>query len=237
MGNLKSKEYLTCLLFGVLMATMPSFIAWFQTGSPFWVLKADELFPMFISSQSFHNHPFIIDKLSFYPSFLLVPWVLISKIFDSPFFIPFVWRIFAGISISTGLFLFFTRLMNSQRKALWISLFCLLDPGVRKGFPLLDLFKYSFNAFAPGESAGIIFRQWRFITPGLSYFYLLLFLYFLLGITKSLNTSKKDIVFTGVSLGLLFYAYFYFWTSSFAALFLLALYLKEKRMDLFKPWG
>jgi hypothetical protein len=219
-------------LIGTLLATFPHILWLFKTGNPVWMASSDNMLYLAYTSDAYFNHPMhlsdpvLVDGGStMYPWLQFIPGVLLIKLLGlNPIHINIIWRLWAGISISVLWYL----VTRSYLKNIWIalttSILLMIDVGVHS----CSLFYKYFTVITkiaihkPGnllETVPLLLEtNWRLITPGLSLAYLLLHIWLIhLALVKP---TRKRIIFASISFGLLFYVYFYFWTSAAFALLL-----------------
>src|SRR5229473_5658738 len=222
---------LICIVVGLLVSLLPHLVRWARTGSPVWIADNDELLYLSYASQAYFNHPgYLSDPAltrggtGIYPWLQLVPGILVAKLLGlSPLGISLVWRAWAGISIASGWYVLARFYTKKTWLALVLTALLLVDIGVVGGRPILRqsvtslqiLFGYETTLF---NSNPQIHPEWRLITPGLSLVFLLFHLW-LMARARELP-SRTRIVLAGLGVGVLFYAYFYYWTAACLALFI-----------------
>lgn len=215
-----------CVLIGLWIALLPHLIWWLRFGCPHWIASNDELIYLSVASQAYFNHPLYLSDAvrvsggaSVYPWLQLVPGIAVARGLGlgAPG-ILLVWRFMAGVTIGGGLFLFLRHFI--RRPWLTAGLVCLLlvDSGFNWARPffhqvlvLADLLRAP-QAEWLFSSYPVLLLQWRVITPGLSLFYLLLHLWLIARARE--QPTRPRILWAGASFGLLFHAYFYFWTAA-----------------------
>jgi hypothetical protein len=231
---------LLCVLAGLLISALPSFLFWIKTGSPIWIADHDEYLYLAYASQSYHNHPLSLADPqragaggSIYPWFQFAPGILAAKLLNlSPIFIGMLWRIWAGISVGAAWYLLIRVLIGKTIPALCIALIMLGDIGNLTGQPLLRQFVVPVKMLL-GHANDIfatvpqIHTEWRLMTPALSLAYLLL--HILLTSRARRRPTWGRIVWSGIGFGLLFPVYFYYWTTATAALVLASIFDKGSR--------
>ncbi len=217
-----------CMLVGLCISLLPHGVLWKSQGGPFWVATVDELKPYLASSAgAFHNHPFRVGDptlaeggFSMFPWLQLGPPVLIAKASGlGPEFIPLVWRAVAGVVMPLGFFLLIWQILRRPWVASALTSLLLLDFGLVAGLPLYQHARFFLTALRHGPEAlgdTLFYHQWRIITPGLSLIFLLLFLWLLFRAQQS--PTRPRILLAGTALGILVWAYFYYWTAAFLGL-------------------
>jgi hypothetical protein len=219
---------LACALFGVVFSILPHLVWWAEIGEPVYIADNDNLdLHLTAASQAYFGHPtHITDTVrdqgpSYFPNYQFVPGVLFARLLRwGPLGVNLVWRIWAGLSIGLGWYLVTRQVTGRTFWALGISLLLIADRGVIGGKPLI-LHAGAFWRVISGRAGdlfdrGPLMHQWRLITPGLSLATLLVFLW-LLCRARDRPTQARSLA-AGVGLGLLFHAYFYYWTAAIPAL-------------------
>lgn len=217
------------VIIGIILSLMPHILWFFKTGSPVSFADNDDILYLSYATTAYHNHPlYLSDPVlieggsTMYSWLQFIPGVMITKLLGiSPVYINIIWRLWAGISIPIGWYL----LTRSYIKNSWLSLgttiILMTDIGVNSCWLIYKHF-ITATKIAVGNS-GTLFQtypqllvQWRIITPGMSLAYLLLHIWlFHLALSKPTRTR---ILLASASFGVLFYVYFYFWTSATLAL-------------------
>jgi hypothetical protein len=212
-------------LCGLLMSTLP-YVAWDRTAhSTVWIADADEIQYTLIASHAYYWHPLYLSDPTFvkggqsvYSWLQLIPAELVCKVFEfRPIRFGLVLRIFAGLAVGFG---WYSLIWQHVRRP-WITLvgaiFLLTDgswaimrPFVKQGTIFVDvLLNRSNQIFAHNPG---IQRDWRIISPAVVLPFLFLYLWTL---RRSLeNFSRARIICSGLAFGILFFAYFYFWTAA-----------------------
>ena len=130
--------WLACLLFGLLMSTLPHWIRPRPGQGAGWIASKDELScHLSVGAQAYHNHPWrLTDPVladggdSMYPALQLVPGIWIAKIFGpGPLGITLGWRIWAGLMLPTGFYLLLRRFVVLPWAAAALTALLLADHG------------------------------------------------------------------------------------------------------------
>ena len=231
------------IFFGILISLLPHIIMSFQTGSYVWIADTDELsLYLQTAAQAYWNHPFYFTDPLFtdfhptiYPWIQLFPGTIIAKLLHlGPLGISFLWRIFAGASIAIGWYALFWQFLKKRWLACCLSMLLLSESGLiqsKIGFTGISILRnILFNTHSTlFLDKPVLHSEWRIITPGLS----LIFLQFFLWSMAYMQTNPKKIryILAGTALGLLFYAYFYFWTAAILGLALGVLVDRKRKRD------
>ncbi len=223
-----------CMVVGLLIATLPHVFAWRSSGHADWVADHDDRYYLAVASQAYFDHPARLadplrasDGPSLYKPLPLLPGVMLARLLDlGPLAIGLIWRAMAGLTIGAAWFLLFWILLRKPWLAAALALVLLCDGGVIERLPVLPQTKIAAKV-ALGRDNGMfegrpfLHPEWRVSTPGLTMPYLLAFVAGLACFAE-LPTRKRAVVL-GVTFGLLFHVYFYYWTAAGFALAMLAL--------------
>ncbi len=216
-------------IIGIILSLMPHILGFLKTGNPVSFADNDDLLYLAYATNAYHNHPlYLSDPVlleggsSIYPWLQFIPGVLITKLLGlSPIYINIIWRLWAGISISITWYLVTSLYLKNRWAALGSTIILMTDIRVNTCWLIYQHFMTA-TKIVMGNSGTLLqaspqlLIQWRIITPGMSLAYLLLHIWlFYLALTKP---TRKRIILASVSFGLLFYIYFYFWTSATLAL-------------------
>jgi hypothetical protein len=217
-----------CILFGLLISIMPHLLWWPSLGSPVWIADNDELLYLSHAGQAYFNHPlhisdpiFVSDRPTVYPWLQLAPGIAIAKLFAfGPLAISLIWRAWAGVTIALGWYLLAKFYIRRPWLAFALSAVLLADVGLTPARPVLRqlvttvqvILEHTDNILDRNPQ---IHLEWRIITPGLSLGYLLLHIWLVARAREV--PDRKRILLAGTGLGILFYAYFFYWTSACVA--------------------
>jgi hypothetical protein len=218
-----------CITFGVLISTLPHFLAWGQSGDPAWIADNDEKFYLAVGSQAYFNHPErLTDPVragegpSLYKPLPLLPGIWTARILHlGPLGIGFVWRITAGATIGLAWYILLRRRLQHPWVAVAFTMILLSDGGLIGGLPLL---RQAVNTamFVTGRGDSLlagklrVHPEWRICTPALTMAYLIAMIW---AVTEASNVpNRRRIALAGLTYGTLFYVYFYYWTAASLAL-------------------
>ena len=222
---------MACLLFGLLMATLPHWIRPQPGQGAGWIASGDELgCYLSVGAQAYHNHPWrLTDPVladggdSIYPALQLVPGIWIAKIFGlGPMGVTLGWRIWAGLMLPTGFYLLLRRFVALPWAAAALTALLLADHGLIEKRLVDRHFIAFFRTLASDGTAPLFgswpqfLHQWRIITPGLSLVFLCAHVGLLVRARRT--PSRSAIVLSGLGFGLLIWSYFYYWTAASVAL-------------------
>jgi hypothetical protein len=217
------------VLFGILISTLPHILWFLKTGDPAWIADNDDILYLSYTANSYFNNPLDLSDpvlanggVTKYPWIQFIPPVLLAKLFGlDPVHINIIWRTWAGIAIPLGLY----AVLITYTKRTWLSfgiaIVLMTDVGMLsatlgyKHFITLTQITTN-NAGDIFQSLPKLVRQWRIITPGISLPFLLLHIWLLQ--KAIIKPSRNHILFASLSLGCLFYIFFYFWTSAILAI-------------------
>jgi hypothetical protein len=220
-------------LCGLLMSTLPYF-AWNRVAhSSVWIADVDEIIYTEVASNVYYRHPlrlsdptFVDGGPSVYSWLQLVPAELVCKGLGlRPIRFGLVVRIMGGLAVGFGWY----ALVWQQVRRAWVAMvgavFLLTDGGwiVMRPF----IYPWSVLAGVVLERSGEVFahnpsihREWRIISPVVVLPFLFVYLWALrrsvqkFSRTFSWSFFGSGVVWSGLAFGLLFFAYFYFWTAA-----------------------
>lgn len=215
-------------LCGLVMSTLP-YICWYTTAhSTTWIADIDEIQYTLNASYSYYWHPFHLsdptvrggESLYSWPQ--LVPAELVCKALRlQPIRFGLVLRILGGFAVGFGWFAVVWQHARRPWVAFLGSVFLLTDSGwlqtrpfVRQWTILASIaFHRTGELFAHNPS---IHHEWRIISPVGILPFLLLYLWALRRSVEQPSPTK--LICSGLAFGVLFYAYFYYWTAVGSAL-------------------
>lgn len=132
-----------------------------------------------------------------------------------------------------GFYIFFYCLTGGRWIAVTASVFAMSDAGMIVGSPLLHHLLLLAQVLS-GATANLLHEwppvfltQWRIIDPALELPFLLLHLVAIRMARRS--STFVRIAFAGITFGILFYVYFYFWTAALGGLLLAFVFDRKKR--------
>ncbi len=224
-----------CVMVGVVMAVLPHLLWWPAFDAPTYIADRDDVLYLTVASQSYREHPGVLSDptqrqggVTSYNRLTMTPGILLAKLAGAgPLGINLAWRIFGGLTIGAAWYFVVRQYVGRPWLAGALVLILLTDAGIGHGEPGFYPARVCAQ-LARGHSNGLfdtyprIQKQWRIITPALSQAFLLLHLGLVARACRRPTTGR--ILAAGVGFGLLFYAYFYYWTAAGLAL-LLALIL------------
>jgi hypothetical protein len=234
-------------LCGLLMSTLPYF-AWHRVAhSSIWIADADEIQYTLIASHAYYWHPMYLSDPTFvkggqsvYSWLQLVPGELVCKAFGlRPIRFGLVLRIFGGLAIGFGWY----ALVWQHVRRPWIALIGAVFPLTDSGWLVMRPFVHQWTLLASVllNRSGEIFahnpsihRDWRIISPVVVLPFLILHIWALRRSVE--NFSPVRVVCSGLAFGLLFFAYFYFWTAAGLAL-LLGVFVDRARWRIYFHTG
>jgi len=218
-----------CIIVGLAMALLPAIIQWFKLGYMIWIGNGDELFMLALRSQAYFNHPAYLSDpvlasagVSLFRQLPLLPGVWMAWVLGlGPLGIDVCWRILGGFSLAVTWYLLIRQSVPRPWIAAALAIVMLVDVGLlsaglffRQVQVLSSVLTGSFNPVV----GDFVHSEWRVATPALTMAYLLFNLWL---VTRARQTpTRRSLVLSGVSFGLLFHVYPYFWTTAAAALVL-----------------
>jgi hypothetical protein len=216
-----------CATLGLAMAILPPIIQWLTNGRMIWIGNGDELFMLALGSQAYHNHPLSLSDpvlasggASLFRQLPLLPGVWTARLCDLGLGgMDNCWRVIGGVSLGAAWYLLIRQIIPGRKVAVALSSILLTDLGLL-GSGLLFRQCQAFLRMLRGSSQLIegpfLHSEWRMATPLLTLSYLVLNLWLTIRARQRPSTSR--LVFAGLSLGLLFHVYPYYWTAACAAL-------------------
>jgi len=239
---------IACIAAGVLMAALPHFIAWAKTGRPDYVASVDDRYYLALGSQAYFNHPCMVADpvravggASMHRPLPLLPGIWAAKLLGlGPLGVGLMWRVLAGATVGLGWYLLFRLKVTRPMVAASLSLILLCDTGLTHGTPLIRLFNRAVTiASLPSNSlisgGHWIHLEWRSINPATTMVYLIALIWAVLR-AREVPTPAR-IAVAGLTFGLLFHVYFYYWTAAgFALLLALALDAGHRRTYFHVGW-
>jgi hypothetical protein len=220
---------LGCLVAGFAVALTPSFLWLSEVGKFIYIQSNDNLFYLAVAAQPYYNHLFYLSDPvvqggpTVYPWAVFIPFVVIARALDlGAFGVNLVWEVFAAAGMALGSYFAFLSHVKRRWLAAACSVVLMVDCGAREGAPLLE----SARAFMSSVIVGAhnffvspryeLLSPWRIVDPAVGLPLVLLNIGLVARAVKRLTLTS--ILLAGISTGLLFYDYFYFWTAALLAL-------------------
>lgn len=209
---------------GGLIGTLPHLIAWTRTGDWTYIADSDELLYLAWSRDCvLHGQARLVDAVHrmsgpmMHPRLIFVTPALVGHWLGLGMTeIGILWRILAGIGIAIGLYVAVRPGLARPGLALAVAAFLLFDSGVsfgqvvqRSGEVVVAAWQGRSSFFATTPR---LLPHLRVVTPGLAIPFYLVHLGLML--RARITGNRRSIMLAGVSFGLLFYVYFYFWTAA-----------------------
>ena len=202
---------LVCVLLGILFAVLPYLLWWNSLNGPYFIADYDETFYLAIAGQAYHNHPWSISdpattepQPSHYPVLQFAPAVVLAKTLHlGPQGVSVLWRIWAGFSMGVCFYLIYRANTRSVLLATSLTLLTFADirvfskPVVYTILTALKLALGRDEGYFTSDAS--LFPQWRIITPGVSFFGLLLYIWLIQRAVR--QPSLGRIVAAGLALG------------------------------------
>jgi hypothetical protein len=237
---------IACVAAGVLISALPHALALVRTGHAAWIADNDERFYLAVGSQALFNHPgkladpVVEDGPSLYRPLPLLPGIWAAKLLGlGPLGIGLMWRVLAGASIGLAWYVLLRLMVARPWVAASLALILLSDPGLMEAKPLLRLASWSLQ-IARGNTAFFngfprCHPEWRISTPGTTMAYLIFLIWAIIRARRS--PTRGRIALSGLTFGLLFYVYVYYWTGAGLALLIaLALDAGHRRVYFHTGW-
>ncbi len=217
-----------CVLIGLALAVLPHVLWQARLGTPVYFANSDDLLYLSIVGQAAFNHPLrLADPMhagpgdSLYPWIQFVPTLLTAQATGlGPAGVGLVWRIWGGLTLALGLYAIVRPHVRASAAAVIVTLL-LADAGLMFATPAFRSVRIAI-AVLTGQSLSelrafpMVFPQWRIITPAANIFSLLLNIILMQRARD--RPTRLNLVLAGLSVGLLFHTYFYYWTAAGLAL-------------------
>ena len=218
-----------CISVGLAMALLPAIIQWFKLGYMIWIGNGDELFMLALGSQAYFNHPAYLSDpvlvsggVSLFRQLPLLPGVWMAWVLGlGPLGIDVCWRLLGGFSLAVTWYLLIRQSVPRPWIAAALAIIMLVDVGLLSAglfFRQVQFFSSVLTRGFNPLAGDFVHPEWRVATPALTMAYLLFNLWL---VARARQTpTRRSLVLSGVSFGLLFHVYPYFWTTAAAALVL-----------------
>lgn len=235
------------MLVGVLISTLPHLIGLIRFGEPVYFADfEDATLYLNYGAHAYHNDIFkLLDPVQGAPAGVFASWIqlipgaVFAKVFDiPPIFITLVYRIFAGLLVGGGAYLFIFSFTRKWIPAVALTTVFLCDSGQQSAHIIVKQIKAS-SRLLMGKGNEVfssvpdLMLHWQIVAPALSMAFLLGHLYAVSEFSRQKPWNHQWLILSGLTYGLLFYVYFYFWTAATIALVLLLLMSQER----WKEWS
>jgi hypothetical protein len=220
---------LGCLVAGFAVALTPSFLWLSEIGKFIYIQSYDNLIYLALAAQPYYNHPFYLSDPTVqggptvYPWALFIPFVVIAHGLDlGAFGVNLVWEVLAAAGMALGSYFAFLSCVRRRWLAAACSVVLMVDCGAREGVPLLESARAFMSSMVVGAHSffGLprydFVSPWRIVDPSVGLPFVLLNIGLVVRAVR--RPTATSILLAGISTGLLFYIYFYFWTAVLLAL-------------------
>ncbi|MFO0892655.1 MAG: hypothetical protein U0790_26370 [Isosphaeraceae bacterium] len=216
-----------CVVVGLMMPLLSSIVRGVHSGRFVWIANGDEVFYLAMSSQAYFNHPgylsdpvFTSGGVALFRQLPLLPGVWLARLLDlGPGGIDNCWRVLGGASLGLAWYLLIRRLVSGRWVAAALTCVLLTDVGLL-GSGLFFRQAQAMVHYLAGSlriPEGLyLHSEWRIATPALTLTYLVLNLYFTIRARERPDALR--LALAGLSFGLLFHVYPYYWTAACVAL-------------------
>jgi hypothetical protein len=230
----------TCLVSAFAISFVPTLI-WHQIFHRWcYIADKDNLLYLQLAAQSYYRHIwYLADPVdpryeSYFPWLIYVPVGAAARSLSLDVFdITTLWHLWSAIGLAFGFYFFFYCFTGGRYSAVAASVFAMSDAGMIVGSPLfhhLLLLAQVLSGAAANllhEWPPVFLTQWRIVDPALGLPFLLL--HFIAVRRTRRDATPLGILLAGLSFGVLFYVYFYFWTAALGGLVLAFIFDREKR--------
>ena len=213
---------------GALLAVLPHLVNLFQRDSLEYLADGDQLLYMGWSRDAaLKGTNSLVDAVHSKSGPMMHPWLLfIPEAWVAHQFklgitgLNILWRCLGGAGVGLGLYLAMRSVVRDRRLALGVATILLFEAGLLFGQPI---FRQLDALQAVLRSTGVFFESvprvmahLRVVPPALAIPFFLAHL----GAVASARAwgGRKSLALAGITCGLLFHTYFYFWTTAIAAL-------------------
>jgi hypothetical protein len=220
------------------MAILPAMVQWFKLGYFIWIGNGDELYYLAVGSQAYFNHPayladpvFVSGGASVFRQLPLLPGVWVAWILAlGPLGIDGCWRVIAAVGLALSWYMLLREFITRPWMAALLVVILLVDCG-QLSTALIYRQTEAFARLIAGSAklvrGDFLHWPWRLASPALTQPYLLLNIWLVSRARRAPTASS--LALSGVSFGLLFHVYPYYWTTAAAALCLAFLFDRGHR--------
>ncbi len=225
---------LLCLVAGFSTGLAPLLIWQHKIGKFIYLQSYDNVFYLTIAARSYCSHLSRVSDAvvrggpTVYAWILFAPVVAIAHAFDiGPFGVNLIWGVLAATGIALSGYFAFLPCIKRRWIAAALTLIILVDCGVREGMPFLETARIYATSLSQNASSFFaangfdLLSPWRVINPSIGLPFFLLNIGLVLRAVK--KSGRSGTLWAGLSTGLLFYVYFYFWTPVLGALVIAAI--------------
>ena len=220
-----------CLVIGTALSIWPHLLWWGKTGDLAYVADYDDLCCYLpVAGQAYNTPLHLHDPVQpngtshFFPRLQFTSGILLAKLFAlGPLRVNLAWRLLGGIATGLGTYFLLRRYVPSVGLAAGLAIFVMADIGQMWAQPLWRQVQVSI-ALLTGRDGDLfgafpqLATQWRSFSPGLSWAFVLLHLIVFAWARESPTPFRC--LWSGLTFGLVFYVYFYYWTALACALVL-----------------
>jgi hypothetical protein len=207
-----------------------------------WIYLADRDNVLYLqfAAQSYYRHTWYLpDPVnpsyeSYFPWLIYGPSGALARLLGLEVFdITIIWHVWSALGLGLGLYVFFYCFTGHRWAAAASSVFAMANCGIIVGDPFFRHISLLFEVLSGStrtlfyEWPPVFLKQWRIVDPALGLPFLL-FHIVALRMARSRATVLR-IATAGISFGLLFYVYFYFWTAAASGLALAFVLDRDKR--------
>ncbi|MFO0954445.1 MAG: hypothetical protein U0835_25460 [Isosphaeraceae bacterium] len=243
-----------CIVVVSLLAVLPNLVGWALTARPYTLYDYDD-YAVYapIGADAYFNHPTRIadafsfdDRPTYFPWLVFTPGVMLAKAFGAgPLGVQLFWRLLGGLCLSGGAYALARHHLRRPWLASGLVMLLLCDSGFNWRLPLVQQTLFACQslsgawAFLPSSlrlpPPYEFHVHMRVMNPLVSLGFVWIHLFFLARARE--RGTWPSFVLSGLSFGLLFYVYFYYWTAAALTLaFGLALDPKGRRAYAHTLW-
>ena len=218
------------LVTGVVFSFLPYVVWWHSTGHFAYIADKDNLYFLQLASRVYykrllslrHVDVVVPHGVSMYQSLQFVPAAMLTGMAGlSAFEVNAIWHLWAAIALPLTFYLVFFHWLRRPWAAAFCSIVMLVDCGILTVLPffvpMLRLYQAAVGHLPVLYDGQDLLGQWRFVDPAVGMPLLLLQIFFVSSAVER-PQDRRLLIAAGISTGILFYTWFYYWTAAVGAL-------------------
>ena len=216
------------LVAGFVFSFLPYLLWWHSTGHFAYIADKDNQYFLQLASRSYYEKLFSVRDVvvphgvSMYQSLQFVPAAMLTRILGlSALQVNAIWHLWAAIALPLTFYFVFLHWLRRPWAAAFCSIIMLVDCGVPTVLPFLvqtlRLYQLAVGHIPVLYDGQDLLGQWRIIDPAVGMPLLLLQIFFV-SFAVERPQDRKLLIAAGISTGILFYTWFYYWTAAVGAL-------------------
>jgi hypothetical protein len=216
------------LVTGFAFSFLPYLRWWHSTGHFAYIADKDNLYFLQLASRMYYGNLFSVrdavlsQGASPYQSLQFAPAVILTRALGLPApQVNAIWHLWAAIGMSIAFYFVFLGLLRRPWAAAFCAIVMLVDCGVLTVEPLIvpltRLYQAAVGHLPVLYDGEVLLGQWRIVDPAIGLPMLLLQIFFV-SFAVERPQDRKISVAAGISTGVLFYTWFYYWPAAIGAL-------------------